>query len=392
MMLTQVWIVLVKEIIDNLRDRRSMFLALIYPFIGALLLGLLMTLVGGMMKGQSKRTLSISVVGAERAPDLARYLKSRNIKIRPGPENPRQTVRDGKAGAVVVITPDYAKNFAAGKTGRIDVLINATRLSTVVTVSRIAKILRTYSKRVSQSRLKNVGVEPHFANPIRVKSVNVGRSRNLAGFFLNMLPPFLIFTVFVGGVYLAIDSIAGERERGSLEPLLANPVSRSQLMLGKAISTFFFTLTTVVVQLLAFKGMFELIAVKQTGLAVNPGFFGFFVTFLICMPLVLFAVGIQFIVATVSRSYKETQTYLALLPLIPSLPGMILVFVPLNAQTWMMGIPTFGQILLIGQLMREEPIAALDVVVCVTFTLAAAAAMLGFAARLYKRDVLLFGG
>ncbi len=388
----QVWIVFAKEVIDNLRDRRSIFLALIYPFIGALLLGLLMTLVGGMMKGHSKSGMTMAMIGAERAPGLIEYLKARNIKIKLGPENPRQTVRDGKSGAVVVITPGYAEKFAAGKTARIEVLINATRLSTVITVSRIASLLRGYSKMISNQRLTKAGVEPDSALPVLVKSVNVGRSRNLAGFFLNMLPPFLIFTVFVGGVYLAIDSTAGERERGSLEPLLINPVSRMQLMIGKALATFVFTLTTVIVQLAAFKGMFELIAMKQTGLAINPGIAGFALTFLLCLPLVLFAVGLQFIVATVSRSYKETQTYLALLPLIPSLPGMVLVFVTLKTQTWMMAIPTFGQILLIGRLMREEPIAAIDVAVCVVFTLAAAALLLMFAARLYKRDELLFGG
>ena len=100
----------------------------------------------------------------------------------------------------------------------------------------------------------------------------------------------------------------------------------------------------------------------------------------------------QIIVATVSRSYKETQTYLGLLPLIPSLPGMILVFVPLKAKLWMMSIPTFGQILLIGQLMRQEPVALAHIVTSVGGTMLVAAMLLFFAARLYDRDQMLFGG
>ena len=113
---------------------------------------------------------------------------------------------------------------------------------------------------------------------------------------------------------------------------------------------------------------------------------------MICLPLIAFAVALQIIVATVSRSYKETQTYLGLLPLLPSLPGMILVFVPIKAQIWMMLIPTFGQILLIGRLMRQEPTVWSDVAVSIGSTGLITALLLYIAARLYNRDQMLFGG
>jgi len=113
---------------------------------------------------------------------------------------------------------------------------------------------------------------------------------------------------------------------------------------------------------------------------------------LICLPLIGFAVALQIIVATASRSYKETQTYLGLLPLLPSLPGMILVFVPIKAQIWMMMIPTFGQILLIGRLMRQEPPIWMNIAVSVTATSLVTAVLLYGAAYLYNRDRMIFGG
>ncbi len=386
-----VWIVFVKESIDNLRDRRSLFLGLIYPIVGALLLGMLVSFVGGMFRGQSYTSLSLPVEGADRAPALIKFLASKSVNIRLAPVDPRQAVRSGETDAVLVIPAGYAENFAAQRPAAVHMVVNATRLSTVITVSRVKEILRAYAREVGQARLRNHGIAPEVASPLEIKSINVGRSRNLAGFFLNMLPPFIIFTIFVGGVYLAIDTTAGERERGSLEPLLANPVARWEFMLGKAMATFAFTLTAVVVQLLAFKIMFEMVAAGEYGIKISPDLTAFIGVALLCLPLIGFAVALQIIVATASGSYKETQTYLGLLPLLPSLPGMILVFVPVKAQIWMMAIPTFGQILLIGRLMRQEPAAWSNVAMSVGATSLVTAILLYGAARLYDRDRMIFG-
>ena len=192
--------------------------------------------------------------------------------------------------------------------------------------------------------------------------------------------------------YVRIDTTAGERERGSMEPLLTNPIGRGQLMLGKLGAALLFTLAALVFQLAAFKVMFELVMGEKYGLAFNPSVASFVAMLGILLPLVVAAVALQVIVATVSRSYKETQTYLGLLPLIPSLPGMMLVFVPLKAHAWMMSIPTFGQILLIGAMIRGEPVDPVHLAISVISTSLLALLLLWGAARLYERDQLLFGG
>jgi sodium transport system permease protein len=390
--LAGVWWVFVKESVDNLRDRRSLFMALIYPFIGALLLGLMLNFVGGMLRGQGDSRLAIAVDGADRAPDLIAYLEGRGTVVLPPPDEVVASVRRGRVDAVLLIPPDYAAAIAEGRPAEVKMVINATRLSTVITVSRIAQQVRDYGAILGTARLTARGLPPTLANAIEVANVNVGRTRSLAGFFLNMLPPFIIFTIFVGGVYLAIDSTAGERERGSLEPLLANPVPRWQIMAGKAAATLAFTAVAVVLQLAAFKGMFELVNAGDYGIRVNPGLGAFGLVFALAMPLMAFAVSIQMIITTACRTYKETQTYLGLLPLLPSLPGMILVFVPIGTKLWMLLLPTFGQILLIGRLMRQEPVAWWEVLVASGSTGLAAALLLYVAARLYQRDQLLFGG
>ena len=221
-----VWIVFLKESIDNLRDRRSLLLALIYPIVGVLLLGLLVSFVGGMFRGQSVQSLSLAVAGAGQAPGLIKHLWDRGVTVLPAPANPRRAVRSGRSDAVLVILNGHGDDFAAQRPAALDMVVNATRLTTAIKVSRVVGLLREYNREFGRMRLRQHGVAPKVASPLNIRSVNVGRSRNLAGFFLNMLPPFIIFTVFVGGVYLAIDTTSGERERGSLEPLLANPVAR----------------------------------------------------------------------------------------------------------------------------------------------------------------------
>ncbi len=384
------WVIFAKESLDNLRDRRSLFLALVYPFIGALLLGLLVSMVGGMLKGQGEQRLFLSVLGADNAPDLMAFLNANGVNVLPPPGDPYDAVRSGRDDAVLIVPRHFPDRLREARTADVEIVINATRLSTVITVSRVAELLRKYSGAIADERLTAKGVDPEAATPVRINTVNVGQARNLAGFFLNMLPPFIIFTIFVGGVYMAIDTTAGERERGSIEPLLTNPVARGELMSGKAAATLLFTMIAVSIQLLAFKGMFEIVSSERYGVNVNPGWMQFVGIFLVCIPLMMFAVALQVIVATVSRSIKETQTYLGLLPLIPSLPGMVLVFVPLKAKLWMAGIPTFGQILIMGRLVREEPLIWSHVAVSAVSTTAIALLLFCAAARLYERDSLVF--
>jgi sodium transport system permease protein len=387
-----VWVVFAKEVRDNMRDRRSLFLALAYPFIGPLLLGALMSFVGSAMRPDVSGPMPIAVDGAHRAPALMQHLRDSGLYVVPSPRDPFEAVKLGRADYVLLVPEGFDTDLGSEKPAELEIIINATRLSTVMAVARIAQSLREYSSALGNQRLKSRGIDPTIAEAVKIQTVNVGQSRSLAGFFLNMMPPFIIFTIFIGGVYLAIDTTAGERERGSMEPLLTNPISRAYLMLGKLGAALLFTVAALVFQLVAFKAMFEVVLGENYGLAYNPPVGVFAAMAAVLLPLVVAAVTLQVIVATVSRSYKETQTYLGLLPLLPSLPGMMLVFVPLKAHAWMMAIPTFGQILLVGSLVRGEPVDPVHLAVSLASTTLLAAGLLWLAARLYERDQLLFGG
>lgn len=393
-LLSEVWVVFAKEALDNLRDRRSITMATIYPVIGPLLLGVLLGFAQAMFKpekpGEGGASLELPIEGQEHAPGLMSFLEARGVRAVPPPADKERAVRDGAAALVMVIAPDYRDKFSQEQPAEVTLVVNATRLSTVMMISRTIGLLRAYEREVSSQRLSSRGISSGVANPIRIVNFNVGKSRSLAGFFLNMIPPFVIFTIFIGGVYLALDTTSGERERGSLEPLLINPLARWEFMLGKAMAALVFTVGAVIIQLIAFKVMFELVIDKDLGIQVEPGTMVFVKVFLVALPIMVLAVALQIIVAAMTRSFKETQTYLGLLPLIPSLPGLVLVFVAIKGNLWMMTIPTFSQVVLIGELVRGDPVSAANVLMSVLSTSLVALGLLVIAGRLYSREELLF--
>jgi sodium transport system permease protein len=200
----------------------------------------------------------------------------------------------------------------------------------------------------------------------------------------------MIFAVFTGGMGVIIDATAGERERQTLEPLVTNPVPRWQLVAGKLLAALVFTVGGVVESLLGFWLMLNLVPLGDLALNVQGAPATLAGIFLLMVPLMPLALGLQFIIATYTRNFREAQNYLSLLPLVPALPGMFLAFVPLRPAVWHMLIPTFGQQLLINQLMRGEPLSGVHVAVSAGAALLVGGVLLAISSRLFEREQVLF--
>lgn len=389
--LEKIRIVALKELSDNLRDRRSTILSLVYPLIGPILLGALVLFVGAMLTAPKVSRHVIMAQGSDQAPAFVAFVRAQGADVKEvHVDDVKEAVRSGLYPAILVFPSDYRASFAHQKSVHIQLIIDASRLSSIMSIGRTVDLINRYNRMVSKQRLSSKNVDPEIANPLMLQSTNVAAGLSISGVFLNMMAPFLMFNVFIGGVYLAIDTTAGERERGSLEPLLINPVPRWQLMIGKYLASLVFTGIAVLTALIAYKLIFSALGALGLGIKVNPGIGAFLLIFVLTAPIMMLAVAVQIIVATVSRSFKETQTYLGLLPLVPSLPGMIMVFVPLQPTAWAMLIPTYGQTILIDQIVRgEHPDPAHMALACVA-TVAITGGLLFWAARLYDREQVAF--
>lgn len=391
-MFERIGIVLRKELIDNLRDRRTLVTSLLSALLGPFMLFLLLTVIGQTVGERAEQPLELPVAGAERAPGLMAFLEQRDVILQPAPADPEAAVRTGEADVVLVIGEEYAERLQAGLPAPVQLVIDSSRQSAEPSANRARRLLEAYGGQLAALRLQARGVSPSLVVPLALEEADVATPESRAAQLLNVLPYFLIFSIFVGGMGLTIDVTAGERERGSLEPLLLNPVPRGELVIGKLLAGLLPTALSVIVSLAGFAAVINFIPLgAQLGVRLSLGLPALVAIFLIALPIMLFAGALQMIIATSSRTVKEAQSYLGFLPLIPALPGLFLAFLPLRPAMWQMLVPTFGQQVLINQLMRGEPIDPLFTAVSAAVTLALGLLLTLVAMRLFGREQVLFG-
>ncbi|HTT79322.1 MAG TPA: ABC transporter permease subunit [Stellaceae bacterium] len=380
-----------KEMTDHLRDRRSILIAMIYPMMGPLLLGLMFCFVGGSMQhgvgGAQGGPLVVPVVHPESAPALMRYLERRDVDLEPVAADARRFVKGGRL-AFALILPAHAA--AADAPLPVRLIANPSRFDAIVATGRIIEMLNDYQRATLRARLRAAGVPAALMNVLAISRENVGRAAGPSVILLSMIPPFLIFTLFTGGVHVLLDATCGERERGSFEPLMMNPVTRTDVLSGKLGATIVFTLMALAAQVVAFWIMLHAVPRASLGLAVPPGAWRLILVVSVCLPLVFLATATQLLISGVTRSMKEAQTYLGLLPLIPGLAGMVLALAPVTARPLLAAIPTFGQTVLMGQLVRSEFVGGGFIAITAVATLATTALLLYVGFRLYDREEILF--
>lgn len=228
-----------------------------------------------------------------------------------------------------------------------------------------------------------------MAQPIVIDDIDVSTPAGRALLVLGMMTYFILFAMLMGGLYLAIDATAGERERGSLEPLLTVPVPRPTLIYGKVLAACCYMLASLAIALLAFTVALALVPLEALGMTANFDFRVAGKVFLVAAPFVLLGAALMTVVASFTRSYREAQSYLTVVLLVPTMPILFAGLYSLRPGTWLMTIPSLSQHLLITNLLRAEPLQALHVVVSVAATLGAGLVLTWLAGRLYQREAIL---
>jgi sodium transport system permease protein len=381
--------VFLKEWVDHLRDRRSLGSALAFPVVGPIVFAVMMSLLASWADRSTPAKLA--VVGAERAPTLIAFLERVGMGHQPAPGDYEAAVQDGTLDAVLIIPEAFAEQFGRGRPAAVQLVHDQSRRSAGARVDRLRKALAAYSGHIGNLRLLARGVDPALATPLTVDEVDLATPEKLGAMLLNMIPLFLVMAAFIGGMNVAIDATAGERERGSFEALLVNPVPRHALVLGKWLTTALVACLAVTLTLAGFVLAIERVPLADLGVKVAGGGVAAALLFAAVLPLVLLASAAQMLVATYARSFKEAQTWLSLLLFLPVVPGMVLTFIPLQGAPVLMAIPTLGQHLLIEQVLRGEGLPALGYALSVLGALLPAAAALWACARLLDQERIVYG-
>ncbi len=388
----KIWIVFQKELTDTLRDRRSLASALFNALFTPVLLIGIFVIIGQTFSERAEKPLALPVAGAENAPSLVQFLEQNNVEIQPAPADPEAEVRAGNFDVVLVIPPGFADDFTAGRPATVRLVVDDSRQAAGVTVNRARNLLTSYSNQIGALRLLARGISPNITDALAIETADVSTPQSQAASFINMTPYILVLVVFTAGLGIVTDTTAGERERGSLEPLLINPVPRRDFVIAKLGATALYTTVMVALTLVALAFMLNVVPLENFfGVRLTVDMSAVLTILLIVLPIVLFASGLQMIIATNSRGFKEAQTTLGLLAILPGLPGLFLAFVPIKSALWMMLLPTFGQQVLINQVMRGETLSALNVAVSAAITLIFGVAFIFVAIRLYQREQVLFG-
>ena len=385
-----VWAVLRKELVDGIRDRRSVMSALIPPLMWPLMIVLMLNFIAE--KRRQADDIELPIVGASHAETLVDWLKQqRGVEVVDGPQDPYTAVRDGDVKFVIVIPEDYNELFAQSKAVEVELVIDRSDDDAGVFVRRARRLLSSYSGQIGMLRLVARGVSPAVAAPIRIDEVDVSSAQQRAAMVMAFLPMFLVLATFVGGMNIAIDTTAGERERGSLEPLLVNPAPRKSIVAGKWLASVVFAWVSVLLTFVLLQQAMERAPLESLGMRfqLDAGDVGALLAAVI--PLAFLASGLQILVASFARSYKEAQTYVSFLIFVPMLPAFVMMFSPIDPQPWLAMIPLLGQHLLITEAMRGETgslLVSLGAGVTVTLSGLACVAV---TTRLFQREKIIFG-
>ncbi|MGI9342872.1 MAG: ABC transporter permease [Gammaproteobacteria bacterium] len=385
--------VFIKEVVDNFRDRRTLASALIMgPLFGPILFAFVINLSIERSLDDAERTLELPVIGQRHAPNLMRYLQSHNIDVVDGPESREAAVAAVTTGAndVIVIVPEgFGSQLADTIPAKIELISDQANTQAERDARRVRTALYSYNQELATMRLVARGVSPLALRALNVDEVDVSTPSGRSAILLGMMSYFFIFALLMGGMYLAIDTTAGERERGSLEPILSLPVTRDQLMMGKIAATCLFMAVSLLLSLCSFFVALKFMPLQQLGMTPNFGPAVVVAAFFLLAPFILLGASLMTLVASFTKSYKEAQTWLSVVLVAPTLPILIVSILTLRPQLEFMFVPSLSQHLLLVDMIKNEPVNILHVAISVTSTLLIGAVLTWICARLYRREGLL---
>jgi sodium transport system permease protein len=386
-------VVFLKEFRENLRERRTLFSALILgPLLGPLLFAGALSLQIQRSAGRADRPIELAVAHGERAPNLAAFLEESGLHVHAvdfDAAAARAAIQAHREERVLEVSADFGTHLGNGTPAALALYADSSDVGTTADTEHVRAVLEQYGNVIARLRVVARGHDPLLLEPLAVQDIDVSTPAGRSVVALGTLSYLILLTMLMGGMYLAIDATAGERERGSLEPLLTVPAQRSHLIFGKILATCAYMTLSLTLTVCAFTIMLRFVGLERFGMSVNFGPWVALRLILYCLPLVPVGAALMTIVAAYTRSYREAQTYLGLVLIVPTLPLVFAGVAGLRPTLQLMAVPSLSQHFLITSLLRDEPVPAAYLLVSVAATLLVGAILVGIAGRLYRREALL---
>ena len=377
---------------DQVRDRRSVGAAFIYALAGPLLILGMFTMTAKTL--DKEQPVKLAVYGAERAPELVSALAKAGARVerRSGNADALARRRPGDLGGatVALLVPSrFHEDLQSERPSQVTILRDERSRRSMTDALRIEKQVRGFADGLAARRLSARGIAPEVARPLKVEGINISATAGKSLGIAKMVLLFFMLAPFFTSMTVAIDSTAGERERQSLKPLLAQPVSPGAVILGKwGVSALFGiagTAATIVLALFLMK----FAPIEKLGISLRTGAADQLLMLLLLVPLALAVAALQSLVAMLAKSFKEAQTYIQLLTFAPLGILTFGMVADRPASGLALNLPLTGHADLLTNLLAEGRIDPAQALLVTVGTLIATAAALVWAQRQLSNEKLI---
>ena len=370
-----------KEIVDALRDRRTLATVLLSSVLmGPLVLALLSGLVASMEERADKRV--VVTVGIEHAPTLRNFIERQTFRIEPAPDDYEAQLRKSSLGdPVLVLEADFEQRLERGDVPEVVVVSDSSNRQAEAGSGRLMRLLDGFNRERGGLTLALRGVPGSLLQAVEPQERDLASTRSRAAQFTSMLPFFVLMAVLYGALHAALDTTAGERERGSLEPLLANPAAPLALVLGKWGAVAAVAMLIALFSVLSFLPARLLIRSEtlRSLFIFGPAEAASFLAVLV--PLAAGLSALMMAVAIRCKSFKEAQASTTVVILAVSLLPLVSLFNQSGEKPWFLWVPALAQYTLMNRVLRGEAPGVGDVLLPLAVSLLLAGACLAFIAR-----------
>ena len=380
-----VWTVFLKELKDALRDRRTLMAVFVSSVLmGPMMLVVLSSLVGRYEKRAEAR--EIVAIGMDSAPSLRNFLARQTYVVKKAPPDWEAQLRESRLGdPVVIVPPDFEDELAHGQAPRIELMFSSANARAQGGVGAIAQLLQGFDQEQTTLRLVARGVAPAALSVTRIDEHDIADNAARAAQLTGIVPLFVLMAVIYGALNAALDTTAGERERGSLEPLLATPASRAALVIGKWGAVFALGLLIAVLSCLSFLPTQSLLRSESLAALFRFGWVeaAWFIGLL--APLAALVAALMMAVAIRCKTVKEAQANMVILTMLFTLAPMLSLFNQEGEATWNLWTPSVAQTTLMTRVLKNAPISASDVAPSLFICVVLSGVALGFVTRQLAR-------
>lgn len=384
------WVIFKKELIDNLRDRRSLRNVGVSLLLSAGMLAFSLWGLSQLGNAGGLKPVDLPVEGAEHAPGLIEYLRNQNINVLPPVPQPEEAIRNLEQKVVLMVPPSYATDFREGDPATVRLIYDDSQVGARDDVRRVKDLLNQYSRTVGSLRLMVRGVEPSVLFAVAVENTNLATPLARAYILLAMIPLLLLVSVQNAGMYAAIDAMTGERERGSLEALLIAPITPSDLVLGKLGATVVFAAVALGLSVLGTGLALNYTPVDLPGMQLELSLGRGLLMVALFLPAALAICAGQLLAASRSASFKEAQSAMQYVMMVTMVPSFMEMYVPFKPPVWSMLIPVYSQTHLAGKVVRGEVMELNMLLASVGGTLTLFVGLVMASVYLYDRERALF--